>query len=248
MSINLTRIILAVFLATMPFAGADARRTRKKTGALEIALTEAYRNWIPAYTNVAGVIVKSAQINESNKTVTLTCNDRAGFLPYTEEDLDSLYEALAEALPADKRDYTIKIIVVRTPIERLLRGASKKNPGPSETRPFVRRLDETDYDKGMTGANLAIWPSHGRYYEKRTDRWQWQRGKIMQTVEDLYTPGYVYPFLIPMLENAGAYVLCPRERDTSPIEIIVDRDGGAASSAGYAERRHSSTEQRCSSD
>ncbi len=236
MSINLTRIILAVFLATMPFAGADARRTRKKNGALEIALTEAYRNWIPAYTNVAGVTVKSAQINESNKTVTLTCNDRAGFLPYTEEDLDSLYEALAEALPADKRDYTIKIIVVRTPIERLLRGASKKNPGPSETRPFVRRLDETDYDKGMTGANLAIWPSHGRYYEKRTDRWQWQRGKIMQTVEDLYTPGYVYPFLIPMLENAGAYVLCPRERDTSPIEIIVDRDGGAASSAGYAER------------
>ena len=150
MSINLTRIILAVFLATMPFAGADARRTRKKTGALEIALTEAYRNWIPAYTNVAGVTVKSAQINESNKTVTLTCNDRAGFLPYTEEDLDSLYEALAEALPADKRDYTIKIIVVRTPIERLLRGASKKNPGPSETRPFVRRLRQRN-DRRKSG-------------------------------------------------------------------------------------------------
>lgn len=235
MSSYLTRIILFIVVATMSFPADAARRKAQKPGALEIALTEAFRNWIPAYTNIAGITVKSAQVNVQTKTVTLICNDRAGYLPYTEEDLESLQEALAEALPESQRDFTIKLMVGKTPVERLLRGAPKKNPGPSETRPFVRRLDETDYDKGMTGANIALWPSHGRYFEKRTDRWQWQRGKIMQTVEDLYTTGYVYPFLIPMLENAGAYVLCPRERDTSPIEIIIDRDGGAASDEGYAE-------------
>ncbi|MCM1033847.1 MAG: xanthan lyase [Odoribacter sp.] len=204
-------------------------------GILETEFTEAYRNWIPAYTNIAGVTVKSAQINTSGKTVTLVCNDRAGYLPYTDEDLESLYEALSEVLPENQRDFQFKIFVGKTPIERLLRGAPKNNPGPGEKRPFVKRLDEPEYDRGLTGTNLAIWASHGRYYEKRTDRWQWQRGKIMQTVEDIYTMGYVYPYLIPMLENAGAYVLTPRERDTQTVEIIVDRDGGMAYSAGYAE-------------
>ncbi|MDE6645666.1 MAG: xanthan lyase [Muribaculaceae bacterium] len=238
MSTSLTRAILSFLIAVITISGTDAKTTKRrapKAGALETALTEAFRNWVPPYTKVAGISVKSAQVNPSAKTVTLVCNDRAGYLPYTEEDLESLYAALAEALPESQRDYEIKIRVVNTPIERLLRGAPKNNPGPSETRPFVRRLDESNYDKGMAGANIALWPSHGRYFEKRTDRWQWQRGKIMQTVEDIYTPGYVYPFLIPMLENAGAYVLCPRERDTSSVEIIVDRDGGCAYSEGYSE-------------
>jgi len=46
----------------------------------------------------------------------------------------------------------------------------------------------------------------------------------IQTVEDLYTQSYVLPFLVPMLENAGATVLLPRERDPQTVEIIVDND------------------------
>ena len=56
----------------------------------------------------------------------------------------------------------------------------------------------------------------------------WQRARLMGTVEDLYPQAYVLPYLIPMLENAGAYVMTPRERDTSTQEIIVDMDGGFA--------------------
>ena len=33
------------------------------------------------------------------------------------------------------------------------------------------------------------------------------------------------PFLMPMLENAGAYVMSPLERDTQRVEIIADNDG-----------------------
>ena len=53
---------------------------------------------------------------------------------------------------------------------------------------------------------------------------RWQRARIFQTVEDLYTQSYVLPFLVPMLENAGATVLLPRERDPQTVEIIVDND------------------------
>lgn len=60
---------------------------------------------------------------------------------------------------------------------------------------------------------------------------EWQRARIFQTVEDLYTQSYVMPFLMPMLRNAGAYVMSPRERDVNTTEIIIDNDGGNASGA-----------------
>ena len=40
----------------------------------------------------------------------------------------------------------------------------------------------------------------------------------------MYTQSYVLPFLMPMLENAGAYVMTPRERDTQRNESICDND------------------------
>ena len=43
-------------------------------------------------------------------------------------------------------------------------------------------------------------------------------------MEDLYTQSYVLPFLIPMLENAGACVMTPRERDVQSWEVICDND------------------------
>lgn len=62
----------------------------------------------------------------------------------------------------------------------------------------------------------------------------WQRARLMGTVEDLFPQAFVLPYLIPMLENAGAYVLVPRERDLNTTEIIVDFDGGLAQ-ASYSE-------------
>ncbi|MDE7442972.1 MAG: xanthan lyase, partial [Muribaculaceae bacterium] len=98
---------------------------------------------------------------------------------------------------------------------------------------FVKRHDGPIGD--LSDKNIALWHSHGRYYNQDDDRWQWQRPRLFGTVEDLYTSSYVVPFLIPMLENSGAYVMTPRERDTSPIEIIIDGDGGLAAHDGYHE-------------
>ncbi len=89
----------------------------------------------------------------------------------------------------------------------------------------------------MSGRNIAMWQSHGRYYDASEDRWKWQRCRLFGTVEDLYTRSYVVPFLVPMLENAGAYVMLPRERDSHSTEIIIDNDGALAVD-GYRESHH----------
>ena len=85
---------------------------------------------------------------------------------------------------------------------------------------------------GLQNRHLAVWQSHGYYYEQSLFRWEWQRARIFQTVEDLYTQAYVLPFLVPMLENSGANVFIPRERCTSSYEWISDND---TPDSGYSE-------------
>ena len=76
--------------------------------------------------------------------------------------------------------------------------------------------------QGLDGKHIALWGSHGQYFHQPTESWRWQRAKVWTTVEDLYTSSYTMPFLVPMLENAGAVVVQPRERDTQTYEQVVD--------------------------
>ena len=102
---------------------------------------------------------------------------------------------------------------------------SRSIPDPRKTDPgFVRRVGMRRYDKGLDGRYIALWQSHGRYYDEGRDMWMWQRAPLHRTVEDMLTESFVIPFLMPMLENAGAYVMTPRERDIQKLEFIVDND------------------------
>lgn len=78
--------------------------------------------------------------------------------------------------------------------------------------------------QGLQNRHLSVWASHGRYYNQKKNKWQWQRPYLFCTTEDLFTQTIVVPYLIPMLENAGANVFTPRERDWQCREIIVDND------------------------
>lgn len=82
--------------------------------------------------------------------------------------------------------------------------------------------------QGLAGRHIALWQSHGRYFDQPQNRWKWQRSQLWQTCEDLYTQSYVLPYLVPMLENAGACVMLPRERDVQKYEILADNDAAGA--------------------
>lgn len=78
--------------------------------------------------------------------------------------------------------------------------------------------------KGLQNRHISLWASHGRYYDSDHETWKWQRPTLFCTNEDLFTQTIVVPFLIPMLQNAGAIVFTPRERDWQTHEVIVDND------------------------
>lgn len=93
----------------------------------------------------------------------------------------------------------------------------------STPQPLVRNIS-SPVEAPLSGRHIALWQSHGRYYSQTEGLWKWQRPRLFTTCEDLFTQSYVLPFLVPMLENAGAVVMLPRERDIQWRELIVDGD------------------------
>jgi hypothetical protein len=93
------------------------------------------------------------------------------------------------------------------------------------SQPWVKNASRPfTVSHGMEGRHLSLCASHGRYYDQAKGYWKWQRPALYTTCEDLFTQTIVVPFLIPMLENAGAVVFTPRERDWQRHEVIVDND------------------------
>ena len=94
-----------------------------------------------------------------------------------------------------------------------------------EEEPWVSNTSRPiEITRGLQNRHIALWQSHGRYFDREKGLWKWQRPQLFGTTEDLYTQTIVVPYLIPMLELAGANVFTPRERDWQSNEIIVDND------------------------
>lgn len=102
--------------------------------------------------------------------------------------------------------------------------SSHRTHEPHNPARVVKALDNQEFGKGLDGRTIAVWQSHGRAFSAGGGLWEWQRPCLFQTVEDMFTQGFVLPYLVPMLENAGAYVMLPRERDVQTNEVIADND------------------------
>lgn len=101
-------------------------------------------------------------------------------------------------------------------------------------KPWVENVSRPfKITKGMQNRHLSLWASHGRYYDNSKGKWVWQRPNLFCTTEDLFTQTIVVPYLIPMLQSAGAVVFTPRERDWQRNEVIVDNDNP---SSGFQEQ------------
>lgn len=192
---------------------------------------------MPGTSGFGPVVIQKVTVDDKAKTITVDCNKNAEYIPLTVEKLDALKADIRNAMGSKYAKYkvTVNAITIHRDksetvknFDNLALFANKKFKGHTEKTPFVTDLGAQPAPKGLDGNNIALWQSHGWYFEPKLNRWEWQRARIFQTVEDLYTQSYVMPFLMPMLRNAGAYVMSPRERDTNTVELIVDNDGGLA--------------------
>ena len=188
--------------------------------------------------------VKIDSVAVNGKNLQLFANMNWADFPFREDNVAEIYQGVTNILPAEFKGYKLEIRTNNRSIEELVPQSlrSKKDKkakvfNPKETKPLVSNISAPYIPtNGLYNRHIAMWQSHGWYFEPKLDRWEWQRARIFQTVEDLYTQSYVLPFLVPMLENAGANVLMPRERDLNTAEIVIDNNGVLNGNSTYVEK------------
>ncbi|MBR5102376.1 MAG: N-acetylmuramoyl-L-alanine amidase, partial [Muribaculaceae bacterium] len=225
--------VLALLLFAMPNNAESKAKslTAAETGKIQQVVASVK----PTNMGIGDLKVKSAQVDGTELQIDLS--DNFGDIPFTRESIEQLRSDIVNSLGEKYTDYTVKLSIANNDIERYF--VDFEDSFKRSHKPFVTSADPMrHYDKGLDGNIIAMWPSHGWYFEPLLNRWEWQRARLFQTVEDMYTHSYVLPFLIPMLENAGAYVWNARERDTHEIMAVVDNDGSLAQN-GYSEHNGS---------
>lgn len=191
--------------------------------------------------SVGRITIDSVAIEEN--TLKLFANMNCSYIPFRENNVAEIYQGISALLPAEFSKYKLQLRTNKHSIEELipqiLRLKKDKKAltfSQQVQHPLVTKVSRPyTPTNGLQNRHIALWQSHGYYYESKLNRWEWQRARIFQTVEDLYTQSYVLPYLVPMLENAGANVLIPRERDCQTSEIIIDNDGCLDTRSTYAE-------------
>ena len=232
MANNKKLLLLAVSALTMSsMVGMGQTLTQDQTSKVQQIITAT----MPEHMGIGELKVRSIDVVDDSIKVDLSEN--FGDVPFTEESIKNMKEDITNALGEQYRDHKVYISISGNDIENYF--SDFDNSYKRKHNAFITPLDENrHYKKGLSGNIVAVWPSHGWYFEPLLNRWEWQRARIFQTVEDMYTHSYMIPFIMPMLENAGAYVWDARERDTHNYGAVVDNDGGNAQK-GYHENNGS---------
>ncbi|MDR1861366.1 MAG: xanthan lyase [Bacteroidales bacterium] len=191
------------------------------------AIADCLTGIVRSQTRIARVKIDSMQALKKN--LRLFASESLSYMPFDKTMVDSIYMCIKSLLPTAYKNHAVELYSDGYRIEDYIPLFRKERFLQKPGLPLVTNLSmPVTAGRGLQGRHIAMWQSHGWYYEEKLQRWEWQRARLFQTVEDLFTQSFVLPFLVPMLENAGANVLLPRERDTQRHEIIVDNDKSVA--------------------
>lgn len=207
---------------------------------IRLALQDFFQNYTPQdgqLPNVARLV--SYHVDDFRKTLTVKANSVFAVQDFTKSNVKKIYRKVSRVLPKPYDKYRIKIVCNGLSIDELIpemRYDDSEMPNmwgdiEYDGRQWVSNVSRPNtITHGLANRHLSVWASHGMYYDQSKGLWKWQRPNLFGTTEDLFTQTIVVPYLIPMLESAGATVFSPRERDSQPNEIIVDNDKSIAPS------------------
>ncbi len=179
------------------------------------------------------ISIEKLQIDNSKEAVIISISNNFANQDLTSRDVKKLFKGIKKVLPSYCRKYQLSVQTCGTPLQYLPEDAIVPD---NEGNRFWGDIEYKDapwtenasrpfgITHGLYNRHITLWASHGRYYDADKGVWKWQRPNLFGTTEDLFTQTIVVPYLIPMLQNAGAVVFTPRERDWQTDEQIVDND------------------------
>ncbi|WP_430811247.1 MULTISPECIES: hypothetical protein [unclassified Carboxylicivirga] len=171
-------------------------------------------------------------ISRADSCINYYFNKTLSYRPWREATVSGFKKSLQSMQDSLVESYCVQVFSDGQTLESLIPNLFRKSDRIDTARlskvdsgaKFVTRLEQPVFPQGLDGNHIALWHSHGWYYESKLDRWEWQRARLFGSVEDISPMMYVLPYLVPMLERAGANVFLPRERCLNPREVIVDSD------------------------
>ena len=176
---------------------------RAQIGMQELAdsLTE-YTGFSPVWS--PAVRVKQLRVNGNN--VTVRTNTTLRDVRWTPESIKDIKRKVSNWVLGHERG-KVTILSANTNIETLVTECARSQ--------IVVGKCPTGKCTDLTDRTIALYPSHGLYFNRDRNEWIWQRATLWTTVEDVYSQEYVR-LIRRMLENAGATVLSPRPGPDHP--------------------------------
>ena len=227
----MSRIGVILFLLVFSFFPTVAQVSQK--GVEEVV--SSYFNQYTTDVQIRKTTLQKIELDERRKTLAIYVSEGFANQPFTTTVVQRIYKELKDQLPRPVANYKLTVYTEGKSIETLVpnlyrkkdKDKSRMHPKGMEelANPWVNNISKPYAVKdGLSDKYIGVGQSHGMYYNTKTSKWEWQRPNLFCTTEDLLTQSFVLPYLIPMLENAGASVVTPRERDTQTNEVIVDND------------------------
>ena len=220
------RALLAALAVILPVLGLQAQTDN---ATIRTRVKEHFQTY-QADLDLKSLKVDRTNINRNGRRLDIYLNQNFSYQRFRHSLIDTIYKNLRSDLPQDIRRYSIGIHTADRTIEQLIPNWARKvvskddlwNETAYNGQPWVSN-DSRPYTptKGLENIHMAVTPSHGLYYDNGDSLWEWQRPPLYCTREDLLTQSFAYPYLIPMLENAGAVVYTARERDWQTNSVIV---------------------------
>jgi N-acetylmuramoyl-L-alanine amidase len=232
------RILIAVVLTGFISTALYSQTAEKITGKAYDKLKK-WINPLTEWNHIALPKLDSLRISPDAPSMTLFYAAGLSYYPFREDSYNIFMQSLKDALGKKFRKYRIDIITNTYALDQLVPNYYRKEIPIDSTRfptakgersLLVKKLNSPVFSSGLSDNSIALWHSHGYYFEMNLDRWEYQRAKLFGTVEDISVMGYVVPYLTRMLENAGANVFLPRERDLQVNEVITDNDRSSRNS------------------
>ena len=241
----MTKRILTILITLSALVASAAGQSASDREAVKSALIDFFADYEYPDDDMAGLpapSVESFSIDARRQIVTVTVSSAFAAQRFSAKSVKKIYRKLAKNLPKPYNKYSVKIVSNGLAIDEYVpqedykpkrKGAQWGDIDYTGT-PWVSNVSRPDEPSlGLDGRHLSLWASHGYYYDVANAVWKWQRPGLFCTNEDMFTQTIVVPYLIPMLERAGAIVFTPRERDYQTREIIIDNAAGAR--GGYIE-------------
>jgi hypothetical protein len=140
---------------------------------------------VKARTGISSPQLRLNAVMKRGKTLDFYFTESLSDCPWYAGDPQWFRKELKALFPEEYSSYSLGQIYSKkqTPEKFVVPGLSfdgKPSDSPHRiadpaVKNIVSEIDGRSYSKGMEGRHIAVWQSHGRFYDNNSGKWSWQK-------------------------------------------------------------------------